>query len=1068
MEFRVLGRLRVLHDGREVDLGAPKQRLLLAVLLARAGDVVSTAALVRALWGPEPPKSAADNAYLYVSRLRRALGEQRLVGGKRRGGYALDVRPDEVDAVRFGELATEGEEALRRGDARLAARLLRQGLGFWHGEPYGDLADEPALRGEITRLTERRLRAIERRVEADLELGRTGELVDELTALVEKYPYREGFAAQLMRVLHRSHRQAEALAVYRRAQAILRAQLGIDPGGELREVLREVLAGGTVPTRRAARGRSVPAQLPADVGDFVGRDEDLAWLTGHVEDGVAVPLMTVSGTAGIGKTALAVHWGHREAHRFPDGQLFVDLRGFGPGLPVEPATALAGFLHALGATPDSVPATVPEASAMYRSMIAGRRMLVLLDNAVDVEQVRPLLPGAGGSVVVVTSRERLTGLVARDGGRRLTLDVLAPATSLRLIEHIVGAEQVRAETDAATSLATLCGHLPLALRISAANILDAGTVGEYVAALGAGTRMSMLAVDRDEHSGVRAAFGYSYAALAPLTRRALRRLGLVAGPDFTPAALAALLEVPEADAADAIAQLVAAHLATPAAPGRFRMHDLLREYARERAFADDEPADRSAAAHRLHGHYVTHTRAAAHALDPVGLRLPLDEPENLDTGEEGARAWFDRELPNLVAAIVSAESGEPVWLLADALRHHFWKQQNATDARAVARAGLTAAQAAGDRFGVAAMRLSLGLAGVTTGGRAESVAAMHAAADEARAIGWRQGEAAALGRLGDAHIDLGELTEAGAYLRAALAINTEIGWIGGQADNHNGLGGVELQQGRPDTAATHYAEALTRYRAAGATGGAAVAIHNLATIDADRGRLPAAAAGYHRAIELYRRVGRVDGEAFALICLAGVQRDTGELDLAGANARAALALLDETDDVYFRPVALHTLGSTERVLGRLDVALAHHTEAVELARRAASRYIEGEILVGLAETHVARGEPDSARRQASAARDIAHADDYQLLEGRAHVVLANACLQESDPAAAAGHARRALALLRASGHRLHEAQALATLSRATTGQESADAGQRAEALLAGCGAAPWVISGPGVSPRVPL
>ncbi|MCI0688482.1 MAG: winged helix-turn-helix domain-containing protein [Sporichthyaceae bacterium] len=562
MEFKVLGPMEVSAGGPRLVLGTPKQRLVLAVLLCNAGQSVSVDHLIDAVWDQRPPRSALHNIYLHIHQLRRLLGAATIVG-RGRSGYLLTVSPTDIDAGQFVNLAEIGSQALATGDVARASHQLHRALALWRGHPFADLDNPPALAVDIARLTEARLTALERRIDADLRLGRHMDLVSELTTLVAEQPYRERFQSQLMLALYRSGRRVEALAVYRAARAALSGELGLDPGADLRRLERAILAGepdlDLAEPAPGERGHAPvppvftadrpdwlhePAQLPVDIVDFTGRQAEVDQLdrvAAELDDRSAVALVAITGTAGVGKTALAVHWAHRAASRFRDGQLFVDLRGYGPGNPMRPIEALTQWLRALGVDPAKVPSELEPAAAMFRSELAGRQLLVELDNASSASQVRPLLPASSGCLTIVTSRDALTGLVARDGARRVRLGVLDAVDAISLLVQITGPARLSAEKQACRDLVRLCGNLPLAVRIAAAQLAEQPdrTVADQVDQLRT-DRLGGLDIDGDETGSMRAVFDRSYAALPADRQRMFRLLGLASGPDITVPAAAAL------------------------------------------------------------------------------------------------------------------------------------------------------------------------------------------------------------------------------------------------------------------------------------------------------------------------------------------------------------------------------------------------------------------------------------------------------------------------------------------------------------------------------------------------
>jgi DNA-binding SARP family transcriptional activator len=693
MKFGLLGSVAVWVDGRPVEIGPPKRRLLLAVLLLDLGRVVPVDRLVELLWDDDPPPAARRVVFAHISRLRQLLTA---AGAKTYGvsletaapGYALLADPDRVDAHRFQRLV---EQARATADVSERAELLRSALALWRSDALADVAGG-AVRDRLCRhLTDLRLLAMEERLEADLRCGRHRELLGELAELVEQHPLRERLAGLLMLARYRSAMQAEALETFQRLRTRLVDELGIDPGPELRRLQEAILRNDPAldaAAAPAAAPAAVPAQLPADIAGFTGRAAQLKQLgellpeAGDADHHHGVPIALITGCAGIGKTALAVHWGHRMRPHFPDGQLYVNLRGHAPTPALRPIEALAQLLPGLGVPIEEVPVSLEQATALYRSRLSDRRMLVVLDNAETADQVRPLLPGSARCLVVVTSRNRLSGLVARDGARRVDVEVFASDEALALLADVLGPERIAAEPDAAKELVERCAYLPLALRIAAANVLDAprdGLAG-YVARLAAETRLSELAVDGDEEAAVRVAIDLSYEKLPTEARRLFCYLGLVPGPDWTHDTAAALAATALSGPAVAVVRgladrLVTAHLAEPHGPSRFVSHDLLRHYARERAFSELGAAERDAALRRLFGWYVESARAASTLLNPELVRLPAPVETGGRRVEFAAAAdamrWLDAERENLLAAVESAAAHGPrdaAWALADALR----------------------------------------------------------------------------------------------------------------------------------------------------------------------------------------------------------------------------------------------------------------------------------------------------------------------------------------------------------------------------------------------------------------
>ncbi|HEX7303543.1 AfsR/SARP family transcriptional regulator [Lentzea sp.] len=637
VEYRVLGPLEVLLDGVPVTVPAGRCRVLLATLLLRANRFVSVDELVDVVWDGAPPSAdrADKTLQMVVARLRQALGPANCVQTAR-SGYRASVDASLLDLLRFRSLVASGDFAA-------AADL-------WRGPMLTDVRSGALHRHDVALVTEERLSALERRVAADLDAGRAADLVAELRGLTAEHPFREVFWGQLMLALAQSGRQAAALTAYQDVRALLSDELGIDPGADLKAVHQQVLSGSV-----RVRG-PVPRQLPTAVPRFVGRASELDDLTGLVRDELVVAAIT--GTAGVGKTTLAVHWARGVADRFPDGQLYVNLRGFDRHRdPMAPGDALSRFLEALGIAPDRVPADLEAQSALYRSLVADRRVLVVLDNARDAEQVRPLLPGPSSCLVLVTSRDRLTGLVVNEGVRQLALDVLTRAEAHALLVSRLGADRVGAADD----LIRWCGGLPLALAIVAARASQFPELplSALVAEL-ADERTRLDTLDTgDAATSVRTVFQWSYQQLSAPAARMFRLIGVHPGPDITVAAATSLAGWSSDETRECVRELVRANLVVEHVPGRFTCHDLLRVYAADRAAAEETAESRAAAEQRMFGHYV-HTLAWSDREFNRGERQVDGFPDPAVSSETFADRpasadWFVAERAVISALVVLAE-----------------------------------------------------------------------------------------------------------------------------------------------------------------------------------------------------------------------------------------------------------------------------------------------------------------------------------------------------------------------------------------------------------------------------
>jgi DNA-binding SARP family transcriptional activator/tetratricopeptide (TPR) repeat protein len=874
MEFCLLGPLAVRRGDAVLTVQAGKQRAVLAALLLNANRVVAVEELAETLWWTAPPPSARVTVQNYVVRLRKALGDE---GHSRIGtqprGYVINVAAGELDLTRFEDLLGAARRAARDGLWDTAATQARAALALWRGEPLADVESELLAAREVPRLADLRLQAQEIRIETDLHLGRHAEVTGELRRLAYAHPLREHAHALLMLALYRDGRQAEALVAYRAARRVLIEELGTEPGRELRSLHEQILAADPAldlsrPQRPAgSAGRAVPQELPAAVRHFTGRARELAALTRLLDEparGVVV-ISAIGGTAGVGKTALAVHWAHQVADRFPDGQLHVNLRGYDPAQPMTADDALAGFLRSLGVPSQHIPPEQHQRAARYRSLLAGKRMLVVLDNASTAEQIRPLLPGAPGCAAVVTSRDALAGLVVHDGAARLDLGLLPLAEAVALLSELIG-EPARADPDATAELARCCARLPLALRV--AGDMAATRPGVPLADLVADLadeqrRLDRLDVDGDPRTAVRAVFSWSYQQLGDESARMFRLLGIHPGPDITAAAAASLAAIAEAGARGLLRELARAHLIAEHAPGRYGVHDLLRAYAAEQAQHTDSDTGRREATGRVLDHYLHTAATAARLLDPAKEPVVLAPPRpgaaaGQPADDRQALAWFEAEHQVLLAAVtLAAGSGfdahawQLPWAMAPFLlaRGH-WQEWAATQRTALAAAtrladttaqavcsrllalactnlgdydqalgnyasSLTLYQRLGNHVGEARVHQNLGVLAERQGRCAGALGHAEQALRLFKAVGDMANEAAALHNIGWYHGLLGDYQQARAFCRQALTLSTEIGhrWLEGHA--WCSLGYAEHHLGNLAEAAACYQRALSLARDAG-------------------------------------------------------------------------------------------------------------------------------------------------------------------------------------------------------------------------------------------------------------
>jgi DNA-binding SARP family transcriptional activator len=984
--FGVLGPLQVIagESGEPRAVPGTRLRALLAVLLWRAGRPVPVGELAELVWDGAPPGGAPEAVRALVKRLRRQLDERaaaRIV--TRAPGYAIEVAGEELDASQLERLTREAGVAVGAGRWAEAARTASGALGLWRGTPLADVPVQLLRDKWVPHLEELHGQALEWRIEADLHEGRHEQLVPELRELTARHPLREHFHGQLMLALYRCGRQAEALAAYRRARDVLVAELGAEPGPGLRELHQRILSGDpaltiTEPARPAAAElqRVTPRELPPAVPGFTGRAAELAALTGLLDrPGAQAPgtvvISAIGGTAGVGKTALAVHWAHQVAGRFPDGQLYVNLRGYDPAQPLSAADALAGFLRSLGMPGQDIPPEEEQRAAHYRSLLAGKRMLVILDNAGSASQVRPLLPGTGTCTVVVTSRDTFAGLVARDGAARLDLDVLPLQDAVALLRTLIGTP-ADAEPAAAAELAEQCCRLPLALRVAAelAASRPAVPLAELAAELtDLRTRLDRLAAGGDPSTGVRAVFSWSYRRLGAEDARAFRLAGLHPGPDFEAYAAAALADATVPQATRALDTLARAHLIQPAAAGRYGMHDLLRGYARELSATVDGAQEQHTALTRLFDHYLYTAAAAMDTLYPAERhrrpRIPRSAtPVPPLPDPAAARDWLDAERAALVAA--AAHTAAHDWpghttRLAITLCRYLLNGGHLPEALTIFSHALGAARRTSDRAAEATVLTLIGNVHWQLS-RLQPAADHHRQALALfRAAGDRAGEASALNNLGLNETDLGRLAQAARHQQEAVAILRDLGNHPGEARALNNLGLARQLQGRYKEAAGYYQQTLNLSREIGDRECQAWALAGLGVVDLRLGRYQYAAGYLRQALALFHEAGHAGGEAETLARLGEVYLGVGRCEQAAGNFEQALAMSREIGDRLVEADALNGLGEVLFQTGEADAARTHHATALRLASEAGAPRQQARAHSGLARARQASGDPAQAR-----------------------------------------------------------------------------------------------------------
>ena len=987
MRFRIMGPLEVVSPDGWTAISAAKWRSLLACLLVRPGQLMSTESLMFELWGDNPPSTANNMVSIYVHRLRKeVLGDtEGKVLVHRAPGYLMRVAPGDLDFQVFESLVTSGRAALASADPDRAARLLAEALEMWRGPLLADVMPSPLLESQADRAAELRLDTTELRVDADLACGRAAQVVTELRGLVTDHPLRERLWALLMRALDEAGRRAEALETYAQARQVIADELGVDPGSELQRLYAELLAadassalvshrpsqapglpdrvavvspaqpdaqpddskvntasdhavsagpraeppgsiaigtfaesavsgalGGTQPEGDAdpSAGIPCPTQLPADIGDFTGRETHVAHLcallVGEEAAGStgAVRIAVVNGAGGLGKTTLAVHAAHRVRGEFPDGQLYVDLLG-ASAQPAEPGEVLARFLRDLGVEGDKVPARDDERAALYRTRLTGRRVLILLDNAQDAAQVRSLLPGSSSCAVLVTTRNRTPDLVST---RFVDLNVLEDTEALALFSRIVGEERAAAEPDATAEVLVACAGLPLAIRICAARL--AARRQWRIATLAGRLRNEHRRLDELSIGdlAVRASFQVSYSSLRPPVggvdpARVFRLLGLWQGSRIGQAAAAALVGAQEDDIADSLETLVDANLLESPAPDWYRFHDLLRVYATERAQAEEPQTARAEAAGRLLRWYLDTAEAAANTVSPHRYQIarePVTEGlPALDFGSvDQALAWYDDERANLVAAARQAAAAglhDVAWRLPPTLFPVFNRRSNWAECVTTHRVAMDSARKVGDRLGEAWVLNQLGFALARLGdpeafGHLEQALAIRQELDDTL------GQAQTAIALGEGHLNVdGPGLDALRYMRRAADLLEPMGAISLRSVALNNLGEVYFGLGDLDAAAECYIQARDICREIGGYVEGHT-LHNLGRVFLRLHRLDEAIASFTDALSKHRAAGLLDGEAWTLRDLAEARAEAGDMTEARASLAAANRIFEQIGD----------------------------------------------------------------------------------------------------------------------------------------------------------------------------
>jgi DNA-binding SARP family transcriptional activator len=1014
MEFLLLGPVCATVDGAVVELGRRRERLLLSLLLLEAGQPLTVDRLIELLWDDELPRDPRGAVHVHLSRLRHRLaaagaGRYGIAIVRDTAGYAIHADPGSVDVHRFADLVTRARDT---ADPVRRAEMLHRALALWRGDLLADVAPLALRQRLSSQLAELRLAALEMRVDTDLELGRHDALIPELASLSAEFPTRERLVAARMLALYRAGRQRDALAVYAEAAQALSEQLGLEPGAELRELRTAILrhdvrlasaaafpaAVDPAAVDPAAAGPAAappapaqPAQLPADVPAFVGRIPELAILTGAPGAQLATPaVVTITGMAGTGKTALAVRAGHQLATRYPGGQLFVELHGFTEGIePVSPAAALDRMLRSLGVPADKIPEAQEDRAALYRSELADRRVLIVLDNAASESQVAPLLPGAPGSQVLITSRLALAGL---DAASPLTLGVLSRSEATALFGRLLGDRSVAGQPSAAVAdVVELCGRLPLAVRLAAARLRHrrSWSVADLAERL-ADVHGRLSELQAGERS-VEAAIRLSAQCLTEPQRALFRALGLMRGSDTSSHAAGAAAAIEPGRAEQLLEQLVDAHLLEEPAPGRYQFHDLVRLYAARSATSAFSAADQQQSLDRLVSYYLSGASVAMYVLAPHQMRRPLPgRPPGIElpplATEAQAQAWMDTELANLMALAMCSPGPELAacpGAIAEVLYPYLQNRAQFSDALRLYDHAVRDARGRGDDEAEATALVSLAVFQERTGRSSEARERLH----EALVIRRRRGDTAEEGRalitLGYVCLNGGSHDEALTALTRAISLHRASGDGLGEEHALRVLSNLYWIIGRHAEAIAATQRAADLNHAAGFRTAEAYALINLGIYSNRLGQNLAALDHFERAAGLLEQVGDRSGRSHALTGLGSARAALGQSAQAYADFRAALNLAHETADRNAELEALLGLGDALRLAGDLDGALSHYQAALEVVMERGDPRDHVRALDGTARTLHAMGATAAARKHwERAVEQYAAADVLEVAEIR--------------------------------------------------------------------------------------
>ncbi|MCO1576468.1 tetratricopeptide repeat protein [Crossiella sp. SN42] len=1007
-------------------IGATKHRILLASLLMRPGEPVSVEELTGYLWDFDPPARPKAAIQTYVKRLRQVLGAAVIRTSGR--GYQADVAPESVDVFRFRELVRAAQ--LTGADRRVD--LLGEALILWRGQPFGDVPSSALRADHGIRLTQERVRALELRFTAELDLGRSGDLVAELRTATAENPLHEEFWALLMLALYRAGRQAEALEAFAEASRVLAVELSVGPGHTLRELHQKILTGDVAPAPHAPTGPVViPSQLPLDIPDFVGRAELLQNITELLRDRVPV---VISGLPGVGKTALAIRLGNLTRALFPDGQLYANLRGFSASSPATREQVMSQFLRGLGVPSDEIPADPTALRTLYQKTLAGRQMLLVLDNAASVSQIRDLLPNSGDSATLITSRNELPEL---QDSHRFTLDVLTGKAANDLLARMLGRAAVDSAKAAAEELATLCAHLPLAIRIAAANILDRRTgITAYVTMLRAENRVAALAVAGDEQAAVQATFDLSYVALSPEAQNLFPLLSVIPGPDFAVRAAASLSSSSESATRVLMIELATANLVQQNS-GRYYFHDLIQLYARGLLQRQHSPEDQLEIETRLYEFYLHNTNRATDLLYPGTVRLPTtnhhaeNEPTHIKT-KESAHDWLAAELTAITTALEAAAGTETTkysWLLADSLHTYLTSYRHSLENLRALEVGLTEARKVGDRAAEAVMLEGMGNELLSSGDYELSIRYLDEARNIHKETEDRERQATAASKLALSYLRCANLQKSDQHSREALDICVELNHKVGQSYILGNLAAIQSKLGA-------FQEALDlTQRSIALSIDLGVSI-NERLLHINKASYMVNLGLFNEAVELLNELmtqdptDRLPESAVTLReWLARAEASLGNLDSATALVTHASKLTKEKKIPWLESRTLLLLAEISLERNQYSEASTYCRQAAEIATQ--NRYTEGVLLADLVFALSSIAERDFTAAVNYATRGLQFADKrgFESATGKFHLAVATAEYERGRHGECQAHANQALQVCRRTGQRPVTAQTLFLLGK---------------------------------------